>query len=95
MSLTVRLEDFKLLSGEPKFYTRGSDSGRTVKCAFCAECGVRVYHEPERMAGLAVNIKPGTLDDTSWLQPMAHAWIGRRLPWVEIPASCAQFDTQP
>jgi hypothetical protein len=74
MSLTVRRDDFELFQGEPKFFSRGSEMGGSVRCAFCAECGIRIYHEPQRMAGAALNIKPGTLDDTSWLSPVAQAW---------------------
>src|SRR5262245_65152510 len=68
MSLIVRKEAFRLLQGELKTFTRTADSGSPVLCAFCPECGIRIYHEPRYMQGV-LNIKPGTLDDTSFLRP--------------------------
>jgi hypothetical protein len=41
------------------------------------------------------NIKPGTLDDTSWLTPATHFWTRSAQHWVEIPESATAHDTQP
>ena len=62
MSLAVPSDAFSILSGTPKIWTRSSASGHRVECAFCADCGVRIFHKPERKPG-TINIKPGTLDD--------------------------------
>jgi hypothetical protein len=95
MSLTVRVADFQLLQGELAFFERESDSGHKVNCAFCPKCGIRIYHQSERMGGAALNIKPGTFDDTSWLTPRAQAWTIRKQPWLEIPAGLTVFERQP
>ena len=94
MSLVVPKDSFQLLSGEPKTFTRTADSGRSVVCAFCAACGTRIYHEPSRMRD-TLNIKPGTLDDTSWLAPSVHVWTKSKQPWVGIPGDVHCVDTQP
>ena len=57
MSLTVRKDDFRILKGALKSFTRTADSGRLVTCAFCPECGTRIYHEPHYRKD-SVNIKP-------------------------------------
>jgi hypothetical protein len=94
MSLVVPRGAFRMLAGEPKIWTRSSDSGRAVRCAFCAECGVRIYHQPERMPD-TLNVKPGTLDDRSWLAPSAHVWLRSKQPWVPIPDGVRRVDGQP
>jgi hypothetical protein len=94
MSLIVPRECFQLLRGEPKTFTRTADSGRLVECAFCPACGTRVYHAPEAMRD-TLNLKPGTLDDTSWLTPSVHVWTQEKQPWVVIPEGPSRFEGQP
>jgi hypothetical protein len=82
LSLAIAEHGFELLSGVLKSFTVTCDSGRPKTCAFCPECGVRIYHQgPNR----ELSIKAGTLDDRSDLRPDAHYWISRRQPWVSIP----------
>jgi hypothetical protein len=65
-------------------------------CEFCEKCGTRVYHtsESNRAAGI-VSIKPGTLDDTSWLMPLAHIWTVRAQPWMQIASGSQIFEQNP
>jgi hypothetical protein len=94
MSLIVKKEDFSLLQGTLKSFTRTSDSGRMIMCSFCPECGTRIHHEPTYLAGV-FNVKPGTLDDTAGLVPQVHAWTGSKQSWVPIPEGVVTFDGQP
>ena len=93
-SLIVPAQSFRMLQGEPKIFSRSSDSGRVVNCAFCPDCGTRLCHAPEAMEG-SLNIKPGTLDDTAWLEPALHVWTKSKQPWVRIPEDIPCFDGQP
>jgi hypothetical protein len=94
MSMIVPREAFRLLAGEMKSFTRNSDSGRPVTCSFCGECGTRIHHEVRYMAGV-LNIKPGTLDDTSFLAPSTEVWSMRRYPWVQLATIERSFEGQP
>jgi hypothetical protein len=94
MSLVVPKQAFVLESGTPRAFTRKADSGGSVACHFCPDCGTRIYHAPERMAE-TVNVKPGTLDDTSELAPRAHVWTSCKQPWVPIPEGVRCFEGQP
>ncbi|TFH22368.1 MAG: aldehyde-activating protein [Myxococcales bacterium] len=94
MSLVVRGDDFELLSGELRDFVRSSDSGRTIRCAFCPDCGTRIYHEPTYMEGV-LNVKAGTLDDTSTLEPALHAWTGSKQRWISLPEAATCFEGQP
>ena len=93
MSMMVREADL-VVEGALKSFTRGADSGRTISCHFCPDCGTRIYHRPTYVQGI-VNLKPGTLDDRSWLRPTAHFWTSSRQPWVTLPDGVPQHDKQP
>ena len=87
MSLAVEEGAFSLLSGSLKTFETLCDSGRVKWCAFCPDCGTRIYHHTENH----LSIKAGTLDDTSWLQPDSHYWTKRKQEWIVIPDSIPHF----
>ena len=94
MSMPVPREAVKLIQGEPKIWTRKSDSGREVSCFFCGNCGTRLFHNPSRNPKIT-NIKPGTLDDTSWLEPVGNLWTKQAQKWVNICDRGLNFQGQP
>jgi hypothetical protein len=94
MTLVVHEEDFRLKKGKLKTYTSKSDAGRAKFGAFCPECGTRIYHKTEWRKGM-VSVKPGTLDDTSWLKPEMHLWTRSKQPWVIIPEGVEAYEKQP
>jgi len=71
--------------------------GRKFRCYFCPACGSRLYHQWFTDEGDTpfVNIKPGTLDDTSWLRPGCHVWTGNAQPWVRFGPDDVVFSEQP
>lgn len=94
MTLVVKETDFRLTRGEPKTFVSKSAAGRSKLGAFCPQCGTRIYHKPEWRRG-AVSIKPGTLDNTSWLRPDMHIWTRSKQPWVTIPEAVETHEGQP
>jgi hypothetical protein len=54
-------------------------SGKTEAVRFCAACGSRVFTEasPER-----ITLRPGTLDDASWVTPVAQYWTRSAHAWA-------------
>ncbi len=94
MSMPVPREAVKIIQGEPKTWTRKSDSGREVSCFFCGNCGTRLFHNPSRNPKIT-NIKPGTLDDTSWLEPVGNLWTKQAQKWVDICDRMLNFEAQP
>jgi hypothetical protein len=87
MSLAVPDRSFRLRSGALKSFEVKCDSGRIKTCAFCPECGTRIYHQT--VSGMSV--KAGTLDDTFGLEPDAHYWTKRKQRWIVIPSDVAQI----
>jgi hypothetical protein len=94
MSVVVERSDFVLTSGTPRTFTKTAESGRTLECGFCGDCGNRIFHKPE-LAPDMMNLKAGTLEDTSWLAPAIHVWTSSKQPWVVIPEGPPQFPRNP
>jgi hypothetical protein len=94
MTLPVRRRDLKLLSGDLKEWRRLADSGRELACYFCPQCGTRLYHSSS-MGPDYWHLKPGTLDDTSWLEPVAQVWTRSAQPWLALAGELTSFPEQP
>lgn len=85
MSLIMDPADVAFTRGADllKTWDTHGDDGRLKRCAFCPECGTRLYHASEREDD-AISVKAGSLDNTSWLRPVAHIWLQSAQPWLEI-----------
>lgn len=94
MSLRVRLADLRVTRGEPRFWTRGTDSGGRLACALCTECGSRLWHQPEP-AGETATVKAGSIDGGVDMSRAAHIWTARKMPGVVIPEGVPQFPYGP
>jgi hypothetical protein len=94
ISVIVERAAFALVRGAPKHWTRPTDSGRTLDCYFCPECGSRVWHgDPVRDDTLSV--KGGSLDDPPDLSAAVHIWTSRKLNGVVIPEHAARYPHEP
>lgn len=85
------------LSGvEPAHFVRPG-RGRKFRCYFCPKCGTRLYHQWFTEDGdyPFLSLKPGTLDDTSWLRPGCHVWTENAQPWVRFSSDDVVFEQQP
>ena len=85
MSMPVK-KDSLTVNGPMKQFSRVADSGNELTGAFCPECGVRLYHFLESAQDV-LSLKPGTLDDTSWLRPDRFIWMKSAQGWVPVPDS--------
>jgi hypothetical protein len=94
MSLEVPRAGLRVTRGVPKFWTRATDSGRRLKCAFCPTCGSRLWHEPEG-ASETITIKAGSLDEPADVSTAIHIWVARRLLGMAIPDGARQFPQEP
>jgi hypothetical protein len=96
MSLIVDAPAVAFASGGAslKFWDTRGDDGTLKRCAFCPDCGTRVYHGSDD--GGPISIKAGSLDDTSQLQPIAHIWLSSAQPWIEFdPEKYHCFEREP
>jgi hypothetical protein len=83
----------RITRGELKIYHRTADSGRSSETGFCPDCGTQIYGRPEWRPDTIV-VKPGTLDDRSWIRPDIHIWTSRKQPWVTIPDGVPALEEQ-
>ena len=94
MALWLRNYSKTILTGVLGAWVRRTPSGRELVCEFCPSCGTRVFHQ---VAGQTetMSIKPGTLDKTIGLEPVAHIWTSRAQPWVRLPEGCLLYQENP
>jgi len=71
-----------------------TDCQKRSGSAFGLSSNTRLWSEPENRPQLAV-VRPGTLDNTSWLRPVAHVWTKSAQPWFEFPEGVVRYATQP
>lgn len=92
-SLRINRADLSI-SGKLKAVEKTADSGSTMKYEFCPDCGTRLFHSRSTYQD-TLNIKAGSLDDTSWLVPAAHIWTRSKQSWMHIPTDVITYETQP
>jgi hypothetical protein len=81
------------VEGEPSLTTRASEKGTAREGWFCPSCGVRIWHGSPGSGH--VNIKAGTLDDTSWLVPAGHIWTRSAQPFMHNQMDGLTYGGQP
>ena len=84
MSLIVDVDQVEIFQGEDSlrhWETRGDDGG-LKRCAFCPDCGSRLFHG----GGDRLSVKAGSLDQTDDLEPIAHIWLRSAQPWLRPDA---------
>jgi hypothetical protein len=94
MSLEVPSAGLRVTRGTPKFWGRGTDTGKRIRCAFCPNCGSRLWHESEGPAE-TLTIKAGSLDEPVDISTATHIWTCRMLPGTTIPAGVRQYPKEP
>ncbi len=94
ISFIVPHRDITLTQGTPRFWQRPTDSGGRIRCAFCPDCGSRLWHEDAADAERA-SIKGGTLDEAPDISAVDHIWTKRKMPGVVISDGARQFPEEP
>jgi hypothetical protein len=94
ISLIVRAKCFALTRGSPHRWSRRADSGRTLNCYFCPNCGSRVWHGDAALDS-TLSIKGGSLDEPIDVSAATHIWTTRKLQGVIIPDYAEQHAREP
>jgi hypothetical protein len=100
IAMVVDTQAFHLAGIEPRAMLHTADSGRNLTRWVCPECGSWICSGAKPGSAnpnaLFLNVRAGTLDDTSWLRPAAHFWTRSKQPWVMLPDERSHiFETQP
>ena len=94
ISFIVRRTSFHVTSGTPAFWTRDTDSGQKLECAFCPGCGSRLWHQSSA-ASDTISVKAGSMDEPVDISKAVHIWTSRKLPGVVIPEDAERFTEEP
>ena len=79
--LTVMEATFAFTAGKPCSYEWTSDAGNRRVGWYCGACGSRIAHAQVPTAGI-LSVRSGTLDDSSWVEPVGDIWTRSALPWA-------------
>jgi len=85
ISVIVAEAALRFTSGEPARVEWVSDKGSTRCGLFCGACGTRIVNGGVPSTGV-YSLRGGTLDDTSWVQPVGDTYTRSAQPWVQFVA---------
>ena len=91
LSMLVK-KDALIVAGLTKQFTRSAESSNGAG-VFYPDCGVRIYNAPKSAPDM-LSLKPGTLDDTSWLRPSYLIWMKSAQGWVPVPDGVKALEGQ-
>ena len=94
ISSIVPRSGFRVTQGDPKFWSRLANSGQHVHCAFCPDCGSRLWHEREGLSDM-ISLKGGSLDEPVDVTKAIHIWISRKLKGVLMAHDAVQYPEEP
>jgi hypothetical protein len=91
---TIPEAGFSFVAGEPQTVEWTSDAGTQRFGWFCGACGSRIAHGQAPSIGM-LSLRAGTLDDTSWVEPVGDIWTRSAQPWVTFPPGRLTVERQP
>lgn len=83
LSMVIRCDDLSVV-GELEVIQMSTPSGRAIDHSVCARCRFRLFARAPAAPEFAT-LRAGTLDCTSWIVPIAQAWVESAIPWALIP----------
>jgi hypothetical protein len=93
LSMIFHADAIEVTAGEPERTERVLPDGRINSSFICAACHSRIW--THRGSGPTVNLRAGTLDDTSQVRPAAQIWTSSAQPWALVSGDILSFEEQP
>jgi hypothetical protein len=82
-SMVFPKDALEFTAGAPARTERVLPGGDKNLSWLCGACHSRIYTRRESWPTL--NLRAGTLDDTSWVRPVAQMWVTSAQPWAVVP----------
>jgi len=82
---------FRVISGDPRGFTKIADSGNELTRHFCPECGSPIFTSSPRHPDW-VYVKAGSLDDPAIVKPEYQSWTASAVPWSRIEQGLPSFE---
>jgi len=89
----VRMSELKV-KGPVAVHQRDMPGGNAGQVNICANCSSPLFSVSTQSSEM-VGLRPGSLDDSDRIVPVAHIWTSRRQPWVTIPDDVPQWEEAP
>ncbi len=93
MGMPVFRDHFSVIAGVPLVVEKTAPSGNVSITYHCPDCFIRTHTYNGGSPDL-MNIRPGTLDDRSWLFPAAQIYAADARPFALLPGILT-YDTNP
>lgn len=93
LGMPVARESFAVVVGTLERVDCTAPSGTQTFHNHCPVCRVRTHSEPQAYPG-SINVRPGTLDDTSCVEPVAQIWTRSAQLWALMPG-LPKYEAQP
>jgi len=93
MSMVIPADGFELVAGSPMRKERIVAGGVKNVSLVCSSCYSRL--NTRREGAPTLNVRAGTLDDTSWLRPAAQIWTSSAQPWALVRDNIISYEEQP
>ena len=94
ISVIVPNDKLHLTQGNLSKWSRPTDSGGTLDCFFCPQCGTRVWHG-NPVTDLRISVKGGSLDQPPDISEVPHIWVFQKLDGVLIPQGVPTWPGEP
>jgi hypothetical protein len=93
MSVVLPADGLQIVAGELLRTERRLPSGARNVSWVCPVCYSRIYTQREDAP--TINLRVGTLDDTSQIRPVAQFWTSSAQPWALIKDDVLSYEEQP
>jgi hypothetical protein len=94
VTVPVPENDFRLLTGTPKVYTKTAESGAKRWQVFCPECGTQIYATAAEGEPKVYSVRVGTARQRNQLSPKRQYWCRSALPWIKDIGSLPMFEKE-
>lgn len=92
MSVVIPRGGLAVTAGEPERSERALPGGGANVSWACGQCHSRIWTETQGRP--TANLRAGTLDDPSWIAPVAQFWTASAQPWA-IQHCILSYEEQP
>ena len=93
MTMVAHAKSAEILEGELKMHSFTTRDGLDKRTRCCPNCATCVWGEIGDTGLIA--LQPGTLDDTTWLEPIAHIFASCAQPWIVPSMGVLVYERQP
>ena len=93
MSVVIPAGGLQVIAGELHSTERRLENGAPNFSWLCPTCYTRTH--TRREGSRTINLRAGTLDDTSDIRPMAQFWTESAQPWALVTEDILSYPQQP